>query len=262
MRKLRLAVISAILALSVTTMLGHRTLAATHKAEIYNFSGNAFSHCTPYNGGFQSYNVEVTANWGVANVTWTFNGIPMTPHVSSSNPDVGYLTVTQGTTYTVVVTGGSPPAHQATYRLTGIYCGEVPPPPTPPNGGGGPMSSRYTCVEQVSTKSIPASGTGTESLGRQFVAGGFSLHGTACASLTRSAFAANAAWSNATKLCARVGTIGVVRKHIVWATYYLIPPGNGGGVWLVGGYSVICNGKTALAPVPVPAGPTHESSTL
>lgn len=132
-----------------------------------------------------------------------------------------------------------------------------------------PPQVSATCVAQVSTTYSPyvAGQSGTDSLASHtYTVANYAVDTleSTCATFTKAAFNANTAWSSAANFCARVGTIAVVQKHIVWATFYLNPPGNSNGVYLVAGYSVVCNGKTAanVILVPVPNGIAHENSTL
>lgn len=242
--------IFAMVATLVTLIPPGQALARSRGNHIYNFEGTAVGQCTVNPNSSSNhviltatYNLTVTANWGVSSVTWTIDGNTATPTPKSGDRTTGYFLVSPGTHAVTAVS-------QASWTVTTTSCVAQPP--------------VQTCTPQVSTALSPpiAGQSGTESLGSPKTESWFGSS-SSCASYTTSLFNANTDWGSPAVFCSRVGTSGLLRKHVVWATYYLTPPGLP-GVYRVAGYSVICNGKVAVPTsiVYVPAGPTYESSTL
>jgi hypothetical protein len=106
------------------------------------------------------------------------------------------------------------------------------------------VATGVTCIAEVSTAELtPAvviipGKSGTARLGSWL-----NVSPTACDLLTVKAFKLNKAWSDPKQLCARAAGFGDSPSitHLVYATDYLTPPGNTGGVNRVDGYAVICD---------------------
>jgi len=107
---------------------------------------------------------------------------------------------------------------------------------------GSAMAQSYTCIATVATDG------GKAPLGSTTVTGTpIAVAASACHDFTRKAFAANKDWSDPAKLCARYPSKDVRRVEAL-DEFKEIP--NPNTYNRVAGYTVVCNGATALTQLP------------